>query len=99
MIQKSVLFLAKNPTGEENLNVYEGGCDLKDANGKSLLKKDGTRKNLSVYKGIIYCNSMNGNKNSKEADLFKLPSFAPICNPGERGTFLDEYLFRNIEEY
>jgi hypothetical protein len=98
VIHSSVLFLAKNPTGDE-ANSYEGGCELKNAKGQTLLNQDGTRKLLSVYKGVIYCYSVDGFKNSKEAHLFNLPSFHENnCNPGARGTFLDEDLFRSFEK-
>jgi hypothetical protein len=84
VLQSSVVFVAKNPTGAEN-KKHKKGCN------------PGTKENPRLQTpnlGVIYCYNLDKLKSkifSKESD-FKLPPFSEECMPSARGSFLDQYL-------
>ena len=82
MNNRSVVFLAENPTGVEG-STKKDGCDVNGRNG---------RLQTASY-GVIYCYSLNALQQDKHfSKLFNLPSFADSCGPGVRGRFLDDFL-------
>jgi hypothetical protein len=80
--QRSVVFLAENPTEVED-NTRKNGCDV----------NSGLSRFQTPSYGIINCYSLKALQQDKHfSQQFNLPSFSDSCKPGVRGKFLDEFL-------
>ena len=80
-IKQSIVFVAENKPGDIS-DTGVVGC-----NGKQQTSR----------LGIILCFGLSGARDAYKDFNFKLPPFGESCNPGAKGTFLDDILKTKLQ--